>query len=259
MRIKFTGEMHKFFFDYTPGHTLKETSEEFKKRFGIDISPEKIRNYRSHHHLKSGLTGGTPKGKSELFPPEVYDYIVKINYGRTVEEVTRLVNEKFFRNYTRAQIKSLRQRKHLISGLTGRFEKGSTPSNKGRKGWCPPGAEKGWFKKGHRSHNTDAIGTEIIDKNGYHKTKIAEPNIWEFNHRILWREHFGEIPEGCVIIFKDGNKDNLNISNLQCITKSEHVVMNRCGLRAASAELTEIGILTAKLQIKTYGLEKKNK
>lgn len=38
--------------------------------------------------------------------------------------------------------------------------------------------------------------------------------------RVVWREHRGEIPPGHEIIFKDGNKRNCAIENLECLPRT---------------------------------------
>lgn len=41
-------------------------------------------------------------------------------------------------------------------------------------------------------------------------------------HRLVWESFVGEIPKGCVIHHKDGNKQNNKLSNLQLVTTKEH-------------------------------------
>jgi hypothetical protein len=41
-------------------------------------------------------------------------------------------------------------------------------------------------------------------------------------HQVVWTFHNGQIPPGHVIHHKDGNRANNDISNLECITRSEH-------------------------------------
>ena len=41
-------------------------------------------------------------------------------------------------------------------------------------------------------------------------------------HRYVWEYYNGEIPKECEIHHKDGNRHNNNISNLECISISEH-------------------------------------
>ena len=44
-------------------------------------------------------------------------------------------------------------------------------------------------------------------------------------HRLVWEEHYGEIPNGCRIIFLDGNKENTDISNLFLVKRNEYSVL----------------------------------
>ena len=49
------------------------------------------------------------------------------------------------------------------------------------------------------------------------------------------------------ITFIDGDKLNIQISNLRLITKAENAIINNKGLRGESPELFETGLLVAKL------------
>jgi hypothetical protein len=42
-------------------------------------------------------------------------------------------------------------------------------------------------------------------------------------HRLQWLKHHGEIPNGYVVHHKDENKLNWDITNLELITRSEHL------------------------------------
>ena len=109
------------------------------------------------------------------------------------------------------------------------FEKGHNPWNKGTKGLCL-GGEKTWFMKGQQAFNKKPLGAERLTKDGYLQRKMTEtgypPHDWVEVHRLLWEEHHGPIPEGHVIIFKDGNKKNICIENLEMLTLAENVKRN---------------------------------
>lgn len=47
----------------------------------------------------------------------------------------------------------------------------------------------------------------------------------------------------------DGDYRNCGIGNLMCVTRVEHSVLNRRGLRSADPELTETGLLVARLSV----------
>lgn len=124
----------------------------------------------------------------------------------------------------------------LNSGMTGYFEKGCTSPNKGKK-MSPDMYEKckaTMFKKGNTPKNTLPVGSEVLQKRdsksgklSYWYVKIAEPNVWKPKHRLLWESVYGPIPEGAVIMFIDGDTNNICIENLRMITKADSVVLNK--------------------------------
>jgi len=188
--------------------------------------------------------------KEERYPPHIRKFLIENNKGKSAREITELLNSTFGTDYTPEGIKGLRARMHLVSGLTGHFEKGHVPANKGKKGYCAPGSEKGWFKKGKMPHNHVPVGTEVMTTDGYLKIKIAEPKQWRFKHIMEWEKHNGKVPEGCMISFKDGNHYNCSIENLMCITRNENAILNHQKLRSESAEQTETAVILAKLKHK---------
>ena len=251
----YTEEHRKFFLDFVPGHTDVEVAEEFNRRFDVKITPAKVHAYKVNHRLKSGTK--RPKGFGSIFPPEVREFLCANNAGKTCVEITELVNSTFGTEYTVGQIKAIRSRMHIKSGLTGYFEKGHVPANKGRKGFCGKGSEKGWFKKGHVPYNKAHVGDEAWTTDGYLKVKIAEPNVWRFKHIMEWEKHNGKVSDGCCIIFKDGDHNNCNIENLMCITRAEHWVLNAQSLRSCSPEITETGLAMTRLKMKIREIERK--
>ena len=171
------------------------------------------------------------------------------NYkGRYNQELADLFNQKFNTNITSRTIKSYKANNKLNSGLTGKFRKGQTPHNKGKK--MPKEVyekvKHTMFAKGNVPPNHRPVGSERISKDGYIEVKVAEPNKWRLKQRVVYEEAKGKIPEGCPIIFLDGNKRNFDIDNLRCITRSELLYLNCNGLNNSN-EITETGILMARL------------
>lgn len=164
------------------------------------------------------------------------------------QELADLFNQKFNTNITSRMIKSYKANNKLNSGLTGKFRKGQTPHNKGKK--MPKEVyekvKHTMFAKGNVPPNHRPVGSERISKDGYIEVKVAEPNKWRLKQRVVYEEAKGKIPEGCTIIFLDGNKRNLDIDNLRCVTRSELLYLNCNGLNNSN-EITETGILMARL------------
>lgn len=140
-----------------------------------------------------------------------------------------------------------RQRLHLLGykvpkeiadkfRMLSRFPKGHKPANKGKKQtefMSTESIERSKatrFKKGQRPHNTKERDGEISirrDKSGYdYKYIRVSLGEWELYHRVVWQKHNGEIPEGGIISFKDGNSLNCSIENLKLLSLEENMKRN---------------------------------
>ena len=182
------------------------------------------------------------------YTDEMKQFILDNYKGRYNQELADLFNQKFNTNVTSRTIKSYKANNKLNSGLSGKFRKGQTPHNKGKK--MPKEVyekvKHTMFANGNVPPNHRPVGSERISKDGYIEVKVAEPNKWRLKQRVVYEEAKGKIPEGYTIIFLDGNKRNFDIDNLRCITRSELLYLNCNGLNNSN-EITETGILMARL------------
>lgn len=185
------------------------------------------------------------KRKQHKWTDEEKEYLALIVKGSTYKEITKKMNDKFEYNFSEEQVKGMMYRNKLTTGTGGYFKKGSTPWNKGLKGYM--GANKTSFKKGTIPPNQVPIGTESITKGGYIKVKVGEPNKWKLKQRYIYEQHYGEIPNGYNIIFADGNKMNFDIDNLILVSKAEMLILNNNNLRFEDKELTKVGVNIAKV------------
>lgn len=134
----------------------------------------------------------------------------------------------------------------------GQFVKGFTPWNKGLKGFVNnhPNIKKNQFKKGNIPKSYKPIGSKRIAKDGYTYIKIADTRIkkndWKLEHILLWEKHNGKVPANHVVFFKDGNKENLKIENLELLSRSE--LMSRNTIHRYPPELKEVIRLNNKLR-----------
>ena len=189
--------------------------------------------------------GSKGKRKQHKWTDEEKEYLASIVKGSTYKEITEKMNDKFEYDFSEGQIKGAMARYKLATGTGGYFKKGSTPWNKGTKGLTK--ANKTSFKKGIIHFNYKQVGEERIDKYGYVQIKVAEPNKWDLKHRVIYRERYGEIPNGHNIIFADGNKMNFDIDNLIAVSKAEMLILNNNNLRFEDKELTKVGVNIAKV------------
>lgn len=184
-----------------------------------------------------------------MYTKEQKEFIAEIVKGRTTEEITRMVNNKFNLNLSNKQIRSYKKNHGLKSGVDCTFKKGHVPFNKGKKG-LTPGGEATQFKNGNVPHNYRSVGSERVNADGYREVKIADPNKWEAKHILLWEKENGPVPDDHVIIFGDSDKTNLDINNLILVSRKQLLMLNRNDLIKNDAEFTRTGILIADLYSK---------
>lgn len=143
----------------------------------------------------------------------------------------------------------------------GRFKKGMTPWNKGKKMTEEQykKCKNTMFQKGNVTWNKREVGEERIEaKDGYVQIKVAEPNKWQLKHRYLYEQAYGKIPKGYNVIFADGDKYNFELDNLILVSNAELFIANNNNLLKKDKELTRTGILIAKVIDKT-NKKKENK
>lgn len=153
---------------------------------------------------------------------------------------------------------SLCKRKGWLTGRTGRYEKGTTPHNQGKKMPFNANSASIQFKKGNRPHNTKHLGHERITKDGYVEISVSEPNPYTgyerryvLKHRYLWEQTNGALDDGMCLKCIDGNRINTEPENWEPMPRASLPYLNgHRGLNYAAAE-TEVrpAILTlAKLR-----------
>jgi hypothetical protein len=156
------------------------------------------------------------------------------------------------RDVTASNLHSLRKRKGWKTGRTGCFEKGHIPHPNS----YPKGPNKASFKKGNKPHNWRPLGSRRVSKDGYIEIKTAEPSTWQQLHIINWVTQYGPIPEGHCVVFKDGNKLNVEPSNLELITRNANLQINRLRCTSQPQELRPTVRIMGKLIAKTIDVSK---
>ena len=133
-------------------------------------------------------------------------------------------------------------RKKISNSLKGKrccmrteFARGHQPWNKGTKGLIK--ANKTSFKKGNIPANNmggmkicrDGIYV-LKETRGYKYTRNGKEHTtgkYESLARKKYREAFGDFDKSKIIRFKDGDVFNVNIENLELITRAEHLKRNQ--------------------------------
>lgn len=190
----------------------------------------------------------------------------EINYlqqhypDRRSADIAKELNRSLCSVYNQAQILGLKKSKQFMDsewsgrknvfqegGKAHRFPKGHQPYNKGKKQSEYMDSEtidksaKTRFQKGHKPHNTKYDGAFSVRKDNsgiaYIYIRVAEGQ-WELLHRKIWEQHYGTIPKGYNVVFKDGDQTNLDINNLELVSNQK--LMERNSVQRYPDELRKL-------------------
>lgn len=209
--------------------------------------------------------------KPHHWTEEEQKYLKEIFPGRSRIESARMFNEHFGLDLTE---KSICTRAKLIGakcGIDARFQKGHTPTNKGRKQreyMSTQAIERTSatrFKKGQIPHNHEQVGTEKVDRDGYILVKVSDKkNVrknenWMLKHRYIWEQaHKQKVPDGHAVIFLDQNKRNFDIDNLMLVSRNELLRINHYKKFTDNKEVNKAQVLTTRLESAIKKKKKKN-
>jgi len=261
MRKKWDDEIVGWLCENVPGRTTKEVlglinRQGFDKKYGIVFTEASIKGAKSRYHIKSGTPVGNPKGYSAKYPEGMEEFLKSIAEGKSTVELVDAVNKKFGAGTINAsQMKNYKGNHGIDTGLTGRFEPGHIPANKGKK--MPPDvyakAAPTMFRKGHIPANRMELGEYTHTTDGYLICKVrnhgTQRERFEFVHRRVWEDHYGPVPDGKMVSFLDGDKNNCDIGNLVLIDNAENLELARSSLRFENAEFTRAGVAVAKARV----------
>lgn len=194
-----------------------------------------------------------PKGKKIIRWNQAQKQFLADNYPTyTAIELTELINKRFNLKRNYKQIHSAAKRFGIKSGRDGRYKPGNKPHpDAGAKG---PNATS--FKKGNKPHNWQPIGHErwCGSHHKYLQRKVTDTGHTVSDyvevHRIVWMEHHGPIPDGNIIIFRDGNNTNFDIENLMMVSRGDHAQMCKMGLYNGHAETKDAALLLVQIMRK---------
>lgn len=130
---------------------------------------------------------------------------------------------------TIGQVGSAVLRYGIKSRSSGRFEKGMRPHNFGKKVATSDKCYKTTFKKGNLPHNTKYDGCISIRKDNSNKSYKfirIDKGKWVLLHRHNWEKVFGPIPDGYLVVFRNGDTMNCDPGNLEIITRAENAMRN---------------------------------
>lgn len=158
-------------------------------------------------------------------------------------EVARRLGRSLAATYNHARVLGLEKSAAFLAspaagrtngrqGIGTRFPKGNVPHNKGKPypvAATNPNCRRTQFKKGERQGVAvklwKPIGTERISKDGYLERKVNNDlplqRRWRAVHLIVWEAANGPLPRGHAVVFKNGDKTDRRLDNLECVTRAD--------------------------------------
>lgn len=167
----------------------------------------------------------------ELYPDTpTAELAERLGNGRTTQKVYAIANKLGIRKTPEFLAEFCRLQPGQKIGVEYCYPKGHVPANKGlrRPGYAPGRMKETQFKKGQLPHNADAdfhvLGALRVNSDGYIDMRISfEQGAlgWKALHTILWEDAHGPVPPGHALCFKDRDKLNVELDNLELITRAE--------------------------------------
>lgn len=195
--------------NYKKYNSYESITADFNNAFGFQKSKDAVMQFMSKG-LKITLK---TKKKSEHYTKEQTEWLID-NYERfnTYKELTEEFDKVFQRDKTIENIRDKCCKRLKLYGM-----ENSTVFRKGNiKEQCPIGTV--------RKCKNGTTYIKVKDSLYSYAKGYSEP-WWLPIQKKIWQDHFGEVPNGKMVIFLDGNRENLDIENLYCIDRKISVVM----------------------------------
>jgi hypothetical protein len=158
------------------------------------------------------------------YPTETADFLATAlnrNASSVYARVSRLGIRKSeaFRLEQREKI----TRGLIESGKKSQFSPGSVPWNAGKR-YSPGGKSIDTrFQPGRKLRSWKPIGTERLNNQGYLERKVLDTGVTKVDyrlvHHLVWECAGRTVTPGHALVFRDGNKANVSLENLELIDR----------------------------------------
>jgi len=233
--MKYTSEMDKWLSDnWNNYRTYQEVVDDFNKTFSVDKNISSLLQHcvKQMKLPKKGHPNYTYYSKEEEACIRELYYQVD-----TYKELARVVNEKFHNNRTTEQ---LRDKCTKYMGLKGHMKNMTTFAHK-EKEQLPLGT----IRRGQNGCTYIKVMDVPKDKakcvSGY-----QEP-YWLPIQKKIYQDAYGEIPSDKMVVFLDGNYENLSLDNLYCTDRKVSMILSSNRWWSENKELTLTAIKWAEL------------
>lgn len=224
MKKVWTKKMARQLTEQYPAGNLEEVAE------SLGVSRNAVRSYANKLGLKRAVN------VKHVWTPEEEALLRELYAETDTRDICRLLGIGYGSVSQHAVLIGLRKSHEYKSrvcnpggrnGASTRFRKGHIPANKGMKEWQFRSSEsiekvrQTQFRKGNVPHNARPVGSEVVHADGYVYVKVPGGTVPKHIH--VWRQHNGEIPNGMIVTFIDGDRSNCDVANLRLMSREEAV------------------------------------
>lgn len=202
--------------------SYKELAEKFNKEFHEEKSVNALQQY-----VVKKLRLSVNSARNSLCYSKAEEQWLVDNFQRynTYKSLTEDFNRVFHRDKEVCQIREKCNKSLKLYGMDNvtRYKKGNL------KKQCPIGTI--------RKVSNGVIYIKVKDSSLSYQSGYREP-YWLPIQKKIWQDNYGEVPNGKMVIFLDGDKENLDINNLYCIDRRISVIMAKNGWYTDSRQHT---------------------
>ena len=229
----------------------------FNEKFGMDKPESAIKTIIYKKQMKCGRKGNERliEDRYTLLTKDQAEFVKDAYKKMPIPAVTSALNKHFGAEFGENQIEAYINNHGFKSGRTGQFKKGSKPWNSGTKGQGLTKANSGAFKKGNVPTRTRPMFAERKNKDKITEIKVPIPHPGKKTEtqfmpkqRWIYEQHFGPIPAGYVVSFRDGNRENFSPDNLMLLSRAELIKLNQNNYREMPDDLKPSVFALSKLQ-----------
>lgn len=225
-------------------HSYEELTDLFNERFGTKQSLSSLQQ----HSVKTLAVYLVTEQTEKRFSDEEKQWLKnQFCSANGYADLTARFNARFGKNKTISAISDQCAKRLGLKGMKNVTRFGEVR----RKEQLPVGTVHVC------SNGTTYIKARLLE-DVFNFTGYAEP-YWLPIQKKVWQEHYGEVPKGKMVIFLDGNHENIDINNLYCIDRKISAVLARNRWYTGSREHTLTAIKWCELFYALHGrVPKKN-
>lgn len=235
----------------------RNLTKAFNERFGMDKHESAIKTIIYKKQIRCGRKGNDRliEDRYTLLTKDQAEFVKDAYKKMPIHDVTSALNKHFGTEFGENQIEAYINNHGFESGRTGQFKKGGKPWNSGTKGQGLTNANSGSFKKGNIPATIRPLYSERKNKDKLTEIKVPIPHPGKKTEtqfmpkqRWIYEQHFGPIPDGYVVSFIDGNRENFSPDNMMLISRAELIKLNKNNYREMPDDLKPSVFALSKLQ-----------